>query len=142
MGVNKERVSSLAVLAHRSLLSLRRQLAVNPALQQPTWAERGQVRSLLPALLAGSWDEDLEGDRNAITTLSGRPYEDVEADLIGYAQISDPPVRRVGTIWFLTSREDAWRLLARFLTKQDSGKVSSNRWCCPGYFRSCAKTSY
>ena len=119
MGVPQERASSLAAIAHRSLLSLRRQLAVNPALQQPAWATREQARPLLPALLAGNWDEAFEEDRNTIAALAGRPYEEVEADLVGYAQISDPPVRRVGTTWLLASKEDAWRLLARFLTSQD-----------------------
>jgi len=119
MGVPQERASSLAAIAHRSLLSLRRQLAVNPALQQPAWATREQARLLLPALLAGNWDEALEGDRKTIAALAGRSYEEVEADLVGYAQVSDPPVRRVGTTWLLASKEDAWRLLARFLTGQD-----------------------
>lgn len=119
MGVPQERASSLAAIAHRSLLSLRRQLAVNPALQQPAWATQEQGRPLLPALLAGNWDEALEGDRKTIAALAGRPYEEVEADLVGYAQVSDPPVRRVGTTWLLASKEDAWRLLARFLTSQD-----------------------
>lgn len=119
MGISQERASSLAAVAHRSLLSLRRQLAVNPALQQPAWATREQARSLLPALLAGSWDEALEGDQNTVAALAGRPYEEVAADLVGYTQISDPPVRRVGTTWLLASKEDAWRLLARFLTRQN-----------------------
>ena len=119
MGVPQERASFLAPIAHRSLLSLRRQLAVSPALQQPAWATREQARPLLPALLVGNWDEALEGDRNSIAALAGRPYAEVEADLVGYAQVSDPPVRRVGTTWLLASKEDAWRLLARFLTSQD-----------------------
>jgi hypothetical protein len=119
MGVKREEATALAVLAHRSLVALRRRLAVSPALQQPAWAERGQARALLPALLAGSWDAGSEGDQAAIAALAGRAYEDVEAYLIGYTQISDPPVRRTGTVWFLTSREDAWRLLARFLTQKD-----------------------
>ncbi len=119
MGILQDRATFLAAIAHRSLLSLRRQLAVNPTLQQPSWAIREQARPLLPALLAGNWDEALEGDRKTIEALTGRPYAEVEADLVGYAQVSDPPVRRVGTTWLLASKEDAWRLLARFLTTQD-----------------------
>jgi transcriptional regulator with XRE-family HTH domain len=119
MGVNREEAADLAALAHRSLVALRRRLAVSPALQQPAWAERRQARTLLPALLAGGWDAHLEGDKAAIAALAGRSYEDVEADLIGYTQISDPPIRRVGTTWFLVSKEDAWRLLASFLTQKD-----------------------
>src|SRR5581483_4088107 len=119
MGVHQGEATDLAALAHRSLVALRRRLAVSPTLQQPAWAERSQARVLLPALLAGSWDARLEGDKAVIAALAGRPYEDVEADLIGYTQISDPPIRKAGTVWFLTSKEDEWRLLARFLTQRD-----------------------
>src|SRR5262249_12718684 len=70
-------------------------------------------------LLVGSWDEALEGDQNTIASLAECPYEEVAQDLVRYAQESDPPVRQVGSVWFLASKEDAWRLLARYLTKQD-----------------------
>jgi transcriptional regulator with XRE-family HTH domain len=119
MGVNQNEAADLASLAHRSLVALRRRLAVSPALQQPAWAERRQARARLPALLAGRWDARSEGDKTALAALAGRSYEDVEVDLIGYTLVSDPPIRRVGTVWFLTSREDAWQLLARLLTQKD-----------------------
>jgi hypothetical protein len=123
MGLGQGRVSSLASLAHHSLLSLRRKLSLYPEVQQPAWSSPDKARVILPALLAGSWDEAREGDQNAIVKLAGRPYEEVAQDLVRYAQESDPPVRQVGSIWSLASREDAWRLLARYLTKQDMKRL-------------------
>ncbi len=119
MGLGQGRVSSLASLAHHSLLSLRRKLSLYPEVQQPAWSSPDKARVILPALLAGSWDEAREGDQNAIVKLAGRPYEEVAQDLVQYAQESDPPVRQIGSVWFLASKENAWRLLARYLTRQD-----------------------
>lgn len=119
MGLNEERASSLASLAHHSLLALRRKLSLYPEVQQPNWASPDKARAVLPALLAGSWDEALVGDQHAIAALAGRPYEEIAQDLVRYAQESDPPFRQVGSVWSLASKEDAWRLLARFMTRQD-----------------------
>src|SRR5712692_401374 len=123
MGLNEEHASSLASLAHHSLLALRRKLSLYPEVQQPAWASPDKARSVLPALLAGSWDEALEGDQNAIASLAGRPYEVVAQDLVRYAHESDPPVRQIGSVWSLASKEDAWRLLARLLTRQDMERL-------------------
>jgi hypothetical protein len=98
MGLSQERASSLASLASHSLLSLRRKLSLYPEVQQPAWASPGKARVVLPALLAGSWDEELAGDQNAVVALAGRPYEEVAQDLVRYTQESDPPVRQIGSI--------------------------------------------
>ncbi len=119
MGLGQESASSLASLAHHSLLSLRRKLSLYPEVQQPNWASPDKARALLPALLVGSWDEALEGDQQTIASLAGRPYEEVAQDITRYAQESDPPIRQVGSVWTLASKEDTWRLLARYLNKQN-----------------------
>jgi hypothetical protein len=123
MGLGQGRASSLASLAQHSLLSLRRKLSLYPEVQQPAWASPDKARVVLPALLAGGWDEALAGDQNAIAVLAGRPYEEVAQDFVRYAQESDPPVQQIGSIWSLASKEDAWRLLARFLTRQDMERL-------------------
>jgi hypothetical protein len=123
MGLGQGRAPSLASLAHDGLLSLRRQLSQNPEVQQPAWASPDKARSVLPALLAGSWDEALKGDQDTLAALAGRPYQEVAQDLVRYAHESDPPVRQIGSVWSLASKEDAWRLLARFLTRQDMERL-------------------
>ena len=123
MGLNEEHASSLASLAHHSLLALRRKLSLYPEVQQPAWASPDKACSVLPALLAGSWDEALKGDQDTLAALAGRPYEEIAQDLVRYAYESDPPVRQIGSVWSLASKEDAWRLLARFLTRQDMERL-------------------
>lgn len=115
-GLPEERARDLAALARRSLTAFRRKLAASPETQQPVWARAEHGPSLLPALLAGAWNDTTEGDREAIAALSGGSYDEVVRVLARWANESDAPVRKVGDTWYLVSREDAWSLLARYLT--------------------------
>ncbi|SRR5579875_1057749 len=117
MGLNQNRAASLATLAHRSLHSLRRILSPYPEVHQPAWASPDKARGVLPALLAGSWDEEVPGDKDALAALAGRPYEEFSGQLALYTSESDPPFRQAGSVWTIVSKEDAWRLLSRFLTR-------------------------
>lgn len=114
-----DRAEDLSGVARRSLLSLRRRLAWSPALQQPAWASPDKAAVLVPAALAGSWNSAQDGDRQVLSQLSGRGYEELERDLVRWANESDPPIRRVGDVWYLSDREDAWSLLARYVTDDD-----------------------
>lgn len=118
-GLPGDRASDLATLGRRSLLSLRRTLAVTPEIQTPEWARPEHAREIFPAVLAGKWQVNSEGDRAAIAELAGRPYEEVATTLTRWVHTSDPPVRYGGNVWYITAKQDAWRLTARFLTDDD-----------------------
>lgn len=118
-GLPRNRASSLATIGRRSLLSLRRELAITPELQTPTWASPDNARSVLPAVLGGRWQDNLEGDREIIAELAGQPYEEYAGSLNRWANSSDPPVRLVGNVWILSSKQDAWALTARYLMPID-----------------------
>jgi hypothetical protein len=119
MGIPEERARSLAAIGRLSLLSLRRALAVHPELQRPAWARADSARGVLSAVLAGRWRERMEGDRAALSKLAGRPYEELSAELTRWANASDPPLRRVGDVWLVAAKDDAWELLARYATDDD-----------------------
>lgn len=119
MGLPRVRAEELATLARRSLMSLRRRLAIIPEVQRPRWAGPDRAADLLPALLANTWDNSAEGDREVMSELAQVPYETFLRILVRLANESDPPVRQIGTIWYLASGEDAWSLLARFVTPAD-----------------------
>lgn len=119
LGIPEDRARDLATLARRGIMSFRRRLAVGPEMQQPQWARPEAARSLLPALFAGAWNAANEGDRQAVAALAQVPYEEVTDRFIRWSSEPDPPVRRVGDAWSVTSKEDAWSLLARYLTRDD-----------------------
>lgn len=119
MGLSEQRAGELAPLARRSLMALRRTIAINREVQQPAWARPDTARALLPALLISHWNDAVEGDRRIIAELARSPYQDVSAVFSRWAHASDPPLRRVGDAWFLVSKEDAWDLLGKYLTHDD-----------------------
>jgi hypothetical protein len=76
-GVPREQAADLGQLARRSLLALRRSLAVTPALLTPSWSVSPDiVRRRL--LLLGAWDADSTPDRELITRCVGRSYADIQ----------------------------------------------------------------
>ncbi|MCG8348296.1 MAG: hypothetical protein MI924_11020 [Chloroflexales bacterium] len=125
MGLNEDQADDLATLARRNLMALRRKLAINRETQQPLWAKPSVARDLIPALLVGGWHDSQPGDRAVIANLARMPYEDVSVHLVRWAHEPDPPVRRIGDTWLLTSKEDAWTLLARFLSCDDRERFAS-----------------
>ncbi len=118
-GIAEDRAHDLAVLARRSLMSFRRKLALSPEVQRPEWARPSEAHPLLPAMLAGAWSDAMDGDRQTIATLAQAPYEEVSEILVRWSNESDPPIRHVGDTWFIVSKEDAWSLLSRYLTRDD-----------------------
>ncbi len=117
MNLHEARTRDLAVLARRSLGALRRKLAKFPDALTPEWSKQPEIaRSLLPALLAGRWDDKNTADQEAIARLAGREYSEVREILIAWNQKPDPPVRLVEHTWMVAAKEDAWLLLARYLT--------------------------
>ncbi len=119
MGLSEERAYALTKESKRSLLVLHRLLAIAPEIRSPDWAKSENARSLIPALLAGAWDDTKEADRAAIAELAHKPYEEVVAELARWRSSSEPPIRQVGNIWQLVSREVSWHLLSRFLVRDD-----------------------
>lgn len=125
LGIKDERAQSLSTLARRSLMAFRRKLATHPELHEPTWARPEHAREIIPALLLGQWVDAKEGDRSAIAKLANLAYEDYIAILGRWVNESDPPVRHVGNIWFLNSKEDAWGLLSRYVNFDDTKKLET-----------------
>ena len=119
MGVPEDRARDLAGVARRSMLTLRRRLATNPSLQMPQWAAASEGPSLVPMLLIGQFDERRDADLQALAALWPSGLASVRATLLRWSQEVDPPVRRVGSIWYLVSNEDAWALLSRYVTNDD-----------------------
>ena len=66
-GFDDERASQMAGLAVRSLTAFRRSLARSPAFRQPSWSKPRVARGLIPAVLAGSWNDANPRDREVLS---------------------------------------------------------------------------
>lgn len=120
----EDRARGLARDSSRSLAVLRRLIPTAPG-RLPAWAEAAPPRHLLAALLAGSWDEDKEGDKDVLVRLAGsNSYDDVIAHLTLYTKALDSPLRKVGSTWKISSPRDAWFLFAANYSAADIKKFA------------------
>ena len=115
MGLGSKQAEDLTRSTARSLPVVRRRLG-GPI---PAWATGQEARSLVPAILVGQWEEEHAGDREIISRIGGRPYDEIIGALVVLAQLPDAPLRRAGRNWRLTSHEESWELVAPFLTSPD-----------------------
>lgn len=109
----------VARLGRRSLLALRRRLARKPELHTPAWAHQPD-RVIRGILLAGSWNDDAQGDQRILSGLTGCPYDELRERLTQLAAQEDPLVTRVGQTWTVVSPYDAWRQLRNHLRPRRS----------------------
>jgi hypothetical protein len=117
--LDEDRAEELAYLARRSLLALRRSLAVNPALHSPSWAGPAAGRVIRGALLAGHWNDAVPGDLEVVEHLAEVGGEDLREALDALVAEEDPLLGRVEHSWALTSPFDAWLQLAGQLRDED-----------------------
>jgi transcriptional regulator with XRE-family HTH domain len=115
-GIKKEEARRLARESGGSLTVLKRRIARFPSLKTPEWALPKNASELVPILMAGNWDDVLEGDRRIIAELASQSYEEVEKTVNKWQKEKDAPIMKVLSHWRFVSREDSWALLASHIT--------------------------
>jgi transcriptional regulator with XRE-family HTH domain len=121
-GIEEEKARRSAREAGGSLAVLKRILGRLPGTIDPEWSKPSEALSLIPMLLAGSWDESSEADRSALAALADQPYRDVAKVAEQWRTTPDPPLMRVGSRWSLVSRDDFWHRLASAVTRNALGR--------------------
>lgn len=114
---NKAR--DLAHLARRSMMAFRRVQARTPELSNPAWSSPAHAHTIAMVMLAGAWDETSEGDRAAVSRIADMPYAQLERELVRWSRETDAPVRHIGSMWMLVSKEDSWPLVYSSITRDD-----------------------
>lgn len=122
-GVDFHLASDLGYLGRRSILALRRRLAVKPEIHSPTWAAPGADSVIRRALLLHSWNDAWEGDRRVVSELTGMDFESTAHRLIQLRELPhDPMISTIDGNWHVVSPVDAWLLLAHQLNRTDLEK--------------------
>jgi hypothetical protein len=116
-GMNKQLAEEYSKESARSLSILRRQLEFNRGI--PEWAHAQHVNDIMPALLVGRWDENVEKDKLIIAKIANQPYVDYIRRVTPWLRSVDSPLIKIGTTWRLASPLDAWANAGRYLTRTD-----------------------
>lgn len=93
----------------------------------PAWAKPENAAPLLPLVLLGAWSDRSEEDRKLVERFTGQSYSEIQKLATRWINQPDAPIRLVEGIYSFVSREDSWRLLSPFFTKDllDSfGKIA------------------
>lgn len=117
-GFSREKAEKAAKESGGSMTVLKRLLARFPGTTEPEWSRAPQATHLVPFILAGSWDEDSEGDRLMLEQLSGQHYDQLRSLAEQTLTLPDSPLLKVLSRWSLVSREDSWFLLSRGIGTQ------------------------
>lgn len=111
--------AEMGALARRSLLALRRRLAVQPELHRPDWALTPLPQVLRRVLLLGSWSSAVAADRDLVERFVGEPYARIEEQLRPFMAVGDAFVALVDRQWHVVSSTDAWLLVGGEITDDD-----------------------
>jgi hypothetical protein len=117
MGLSEERAERATRECGLSVTILQRQLhSVN--YEPPRWCDEENVIRLLPAVLAGRWNDRNEDDREILCRLADtEDYDTFQRKLQRFLGVDEPPIQNIGEMWTLTAPADAFQLTARYLTR-------------------------
>lgn len=125
MGLSDDEAERQARACGRSVTILQRQLA-HANLEPPRWSDAQNIIHLLPALLAGRWNNRNDFDREILRQLADAPdYNSVEGRLQQFLFMDEPPLQRIDEMWTLTAPVDAFQLGARYLAVADLNRFKS-----------------
>jgi hypothetical protein len=109
MGMSESEGYEVARTCGRSLAVLARQKPSGTA-ELPRWV--GDADALIPAMLAGAWVCDVEHDQQILSSLSQKPYDETEDDLLKFLVMQDSPIERIENLWATKAPVDAFLHLA------------------------------
>lgn len=111
IGIDSLDYGKIETSTRRSFMPFYRTITRVPSRKQPSWLSHENPEDLIPAFLAGSWEENKAGDRNAIELLSGLTYENYIIKLQKWLTIEDAPIFKVLDTYQMVSIMDLWTFL-------------------------------
>lgn len=121
MGLSETEALTLARGSGRSLTALAR-LKPGGSFQDPAWVAKGN--DLLPAILAGAWDDGNRFDREIVEAIAGGPtYAAVEGHGRHFLRSSDPPFDTEGSIWKVRAPMDAFIRIGHLVGRDKASRL-------------------
>ncbi len=106
-GLGHDQAEELARQARRGIGSFQR-AASGGRTAQPSWTSHLANTDIRRAWFIGAWNSDVSGDRDVLSRLAGREYEEIEAQLGPIAAEPDPLFVAVGSSWSVTDLGQSW----------------------------------
>ena len=125
MGISEVAARDLVSKTARRLPIMRRFLIDEAGGANPAWWASNEIRSLVPLILIGQWDEANKCDKSIVAQIVGSSYEEIVRDAMTLLTMDESPLTKVGSRWRFVSHEEAWHLLAPRLTEPDVEKFKS-----------------
>ena len=120
MGLTRDKIERLARESGRSPTILRRRLSKNAAIKMPKWAREDKTaKDLVPMALIGTWHAESEADREIVSDVAERKYEEIEDDVARLLGFDDSPVWSAGGFQGVTSKIDALFAIAERVISAD-----------------------
>lgn len=125
IGVDENDSRRLASLCGRSWSVFRRQRAVNPAISRPAWLDHPASKALGTVCLVGAWSSSKDADKEILSRICGRPYEDLEQDLLELERLDDSPLLHIGSVWKAKSALELLAIFGERITKAELDRYFS-----------------
>ena len=120
LGLERDKIERLARESGRSPTVLRRRLSENNAIKKPEWAcDDKTAKDLVPMTLIGTWHAESEADREIVSCVADRKYEEIEDDVARLHDFDDSPVWSAGRYRGVTSKIDALYAIASRVISED-----------------------
>ncbi len=118
MGIEDRKAENIIRSSRGRTTLIRRHKDMNPKeLKQPEWANAEYANIIIPAIFAEAWSSTMPTDCQALAQLANMDCEQFEEKLVQLArEIDDPPVRLMGGVWTIVSRQDAFMHVRPFIS--------------------------
>lgn len=124
MGLVEDEAERIGRSCGRSITILQR-LHAQANFERPRWSDNDTAVHLLPALLAGRWNDRSEADQKLLCLLAdAADYASVENQFQQFLFVEEPPLRKIDEMWTLIAPVDAFQLMACRLTKANFDRFS------------------
>ncbi|MDR3668831.1 MAG: hypothetical protein P4L35_18505 [Ignavibacteriaceae bacterium] len=122
IGIGISDVYEYIAKTKRSFLALYRQITIIPSKQKPGWVNTYDMRELIPALLAGGWNENKAGDIENLSEFANRTYDEYIEKISHWLVLEDSPITKTNNNYQIVSTQDMWNYLYEHIVKSDYEK--------------------